>query len=147
MQAARIEDAFHPFVAGVGARGREFVTVGHSDDVLDTFRAKFRSSLRSRSKMPRRCDADALVSRSVRLAGSFARVGHGQQVRIGMLNSSQTLGSFDDPPQALIVKLVTRGASRAPAKCGPYRDGVVFFRNVLMNRVVGKSGERESSTS
>lgn len=63
-----------------------------------------------------------------------------------MLDTGKTLGRFHNPSQAVIVKPVGGGARGPTIKHGSHRDRHVFFRNVLMNYVVGKAGERGRST-
>jgi len=63
-------------------------------------------------------------------------------IRIRMLNPGQTLRCLHHAPQAVIIKLVGSSASSASAKSRTHRDRVVLFRDVLMNDVVGKAGQR-----
>ena len=60
-----------------------------------------------------------------------------------MLYPRQALRRFNNPPQAIIVKLVGGCASRAPAKSRTHRDDMVFVLDVLMDDVVGKASQRE----
>jgi hypothetical protein len=59
-----------------------------------------------------------------------------------MLNLGQTLGRLHHPLQTLLVELVGGGPGSASVERGPHRDGVAFLRDILMDGVVGKAGQR-----
>src|SRR5437660_1796658 len=59
-----------------------------------------------------------------------------------MLNLGQTFRCLHHALQAVIVKLVGSSASSASAKSRAHRDRVVVVRDVLMNDVIGKAGQR-----
>src|SRR5580658_6057674 len=60
-----------------------------------------------------------------------------------MLHLRQSLRRGDHPPQTVVVKLVSRGASGASTKNCAHRDTVVFVRNILMDRVVRETRKRK----
>ena len=62
-----------------------------------------------------------------------------------MLHLRQSFRRFNHPPQAVVVKLVGGGASRASAKHCAHGDNMVFVLDILMNRVVGKAREGKSA--
>ncbi len=147
-QAARIEDALDRFGTGENARGGEFVLLRNLDNLLYAVCAKLGSDGRSLGEIAARklCGADApFGKRKVRAAGSFATVGHRQQIRIRMLHPGQCFRGFHHAPQALVVKLISRGAGRASAESGAHRDDMIFFLDVLMDDVVGKTSKRKPS--
>jgi len=63
-----------------------------------------------------------------------------------MLHLGQALRRFDYPAQTVIVKLVSGGASGASAKCSPHRDNMVFFCDILMDRVIRKARQCKTPT-
>ncbi len=92
------------------------------------------------------CGADApFGKRTVRAAGSFVTVRHGQQVRIRVLHLGQRFRGFNHSPQASIIEAVGCGASRAPAKGCAHRDDVVLFFHILVDGVVGEAREGKAS--
>ena len=75
----------------------------------------------------------------------FFRSWHRQQIGIGMLHLRQRFGRLYYATQAVTVVLVCAGARRTVAEGGAHRNVVLLFRDVLMNRIVGKARERAAS--
>ena len=67
----------------------------------------------------------------------------GNKIRIRMLHLARALRRCNHTTQTIVVKLVGGGASRASAKDGAHGDDMVFFGNILMNRVVREAGKRK----
>src|SRR2546428_9764976 len=59
-----------------------------------------------------------------------------------MLHLRQLLRGRHYTLQTLIIKFVSGSSSRAPIKSRPHGNNVILLRHVLMNGVVGKSGQR-----
>jgi hypothetical protein len=62
-----------------------------------------------------------------------------------MLHLSKRFGRFDYAAQTLVVELVGGGPSGSPSENRANGDYVIFVLNILVDDVVGKAGERESS--
>src|SRR4029077_5681992 len=55
----------------------------------------------------------------------------------------QALGRAHDLPHTLIIKPVCECSRRPTIERGAHRDHMVFFGNVLVNRVIGEAGQRK----
>ena len=62
-----------------------------------------------------------------------------------MLHLRQGFRSLYHALQTFIVKLVRGSASSPSAKHSSYRNAVIFFRDILMNRIIGEAGKRALS--
>ena len=102
-------------------------------NLLDRVSAQLGSKRRRLGKMP--------AGPGLRGCGRLARARHRQQVGIRMLNPGQTLGRLHHPLQTLIVELVGGGPGSTSVEGGPHRDRVIFFRDILMDGVVGEAGQ------
>ncbi len=60
-----------------------------------------------------------------------------------MLDFGQSFRSLHYSFEAVAVELVGGGAGGASAERGPHRNGIIFLGYVLMDDVVGKTGESE----
>src|SRR6185437_2135564 len=131
-QTARIKEAFKGVSAGEYACGSQLVLFGNGDYFFNALGAILWSERRRLRKMPAGqylCGADTLVR-------------DGQQIRIRMLDLCQTLGGSYNALEAFVIELISRCASRPSVKYGAQRNAIIFFRNILMNDVVGKTRER-----
>ena len=135
VQSARIENSFHRFGRRKYSCGGEFVPVRHSNNFLDSIGAQLGSKASGLGKMPA---GSGLCGR-----GRLARAGHGQQIRIWMLDLGQTLRSLHYSFEALVVELVGGGAGSASAERRPHRNRIIFLGDILMDGVVGKTGQSE----
>ena len=62
-----------------------------------------------------------------------------------MLDFGQAFGRLHHSLQAFVVKLVCRGPSSTFPKHSPHRNHVIFFGNVLMDRIISETSERTFS--
>src|SRR5215468_7138236 len=63
-----------------------------------------------------------------------------------MLYLREALRCQDYPLQALLVKLVRRSARCSPTERRAYRDAVVLVGHILVNDVVGETGEGRAAS-
>src|SRR5579872_1338219 len=75
----------------------------------------------------------------------FATVWHGEKIWIRMLDFGESLGGFDDATKAFVVEFVRGSTGGAAVEDSAHGDDMVFIFDILVDDVVGKSCERESS--
>src|SRR3954447_16742495 len=116
--------------------------MGNAHDLANTLSSSFRSYLRRFLRVP------GGHKRSPPMAdpGGLGRIRHGQQIRIGMLHCTESLGRYNDLPQTVIVELIRNRPRGSSGKYRANRNNVILLSHILMDGVIGKARKRKPAS-
>ena len=133
-QAARVENPLDGFRRREDPCCGEFVVGRDTDNFADRVGTLFGRDRGRLLEMPAR---QRLCG-----AGALARVRHWQQIRVWLLHLCQRFRCLHDTFQTFVIKFICRRARCPPIKGCAHRHSIIFFRDVLMDGVIGESSQR-----
>src|SRR4029079_17937842 len=127
------------FAAGIHAGSSKRMPIGNAHNLANTLSSNFRSYLRRFLKVP----GGRKRRPPMAATGGLGRIRHRQQIRIGMLYFTESLGGYNDLPQTLIVEPIRNRPRGSSGEYRANRNNMILLSHILMDGIIGKARERK----